>query len=76
MTDEQPIIPPYLDKDWQIMRAHLRLAATHATAAAESSTLEDIAKNGAAAQIALMDADFVRRRIIRKQREDVMLDGD
>lgn len=49
------------------MRSHLRLAAAHATAAAESSTTEDVAKNMGAASIALIDADFIRRQIQRRE---------
>lgn len=64
------IVPPYLQGDWQIMRAHLRLAAAHATAAAEASTLEDVRLNGGTAHAALYDADFIRRRIARKERHD------
>ena len=64
MTDG--IIPEYLNEDWQLMRAKLRLAAAHATAAAEASTLEDVRKQGGAAQIFLIDADFARRRLERK----------
>lgn len=69
------IIPPYLSHDWQLMRSHLRLAAAHATAAAEASTLEDVRVNGAAASINLMDADFIRRQIQRKETTNAEAEG-
>ena len=59
------VIPPYLSRDWQLMRAQLRLAAAHATAAAEASTLEDVASQLGAASMGLIDADFIRRKLER-----------
>jgi hypothetical protein len=38
-------------------------------AAAEASTVEDVRRNGSAAQAALMDADFTLRRIERNHRD-------
>ena len=60
------IIPPYMREEWRVMRAHLRLAASHAEAAADASTIEDVALNVGAATISLIDADFLRRQIERK----------
>jgi len=65
MSDD--IIPPLLDKDWRAMRAHLNLAAAHAAAGADASTVEDVRRSTSAAQVALMDADFIRRRIERQE---------
>lgn len=64
MTDG--IVPPYLGSDWRSMRAHLRLVAAHATAAAEASTIDDVRTNLGAASMSLIDADFLRRTIERE----------
>ncbi len=65
--DWPPFVPPYLDKDWRLMRARLNLAAAHAVAAAEASTLEDVTLNLGAASMSLIDADFIRRKLERIQ---------
>jgi hypothetical protein len=76
------IIPPFMSKDWQLLRSHLRRAAELATKAAEASTPEEVRRGGSAAQAALMDADFTLRRIERNAprhnvnpSDDTSLDG-
>jgi hypothetical protein len=63
------IVPPYLNDDWRLMRSHLQRAVEFTAAAAEASTVEDVRRNGSAAQAALMDADFTLRRIERNHRD-------
>jgi hypothetical protein len=62
-----PIIPDYMDEQWRAMRARLRLAAAHAEAAAEASTLEDVESQTSLAYAELHRADYIRVGIEREQ---------
>lgn len=64
------IVPPYLQGDWLTMRARLRLASAHATAAAEASTIEDVRQQIGMAHAELLRAIFIRDRIQRKDDDD------
>jgi hypothetical protein len=63
------IIPDYMDEQWRAMRARLRLAAAHAEAAAEASTLEDVESQTSLAYAELHRADYIREGIERKERK-------
>lgn len=52
------IVPPYLNKHWQELRAHLRATAEQAERAASLSTLEGVHTALGLAMRELMDASF------------------
>jgi hypothetical protein len=56
-----------MDKEWRAMRARLLLAAAHAEAAAEASTLEDVESQTSLAYAELHRADYIRVGIEREE---------
>jgi hypothetical protein len=53
-----------MGSEWRLLRAKLNLAAAHAIAAAEASTIEVVARQMGEASMLLIDADFIRRQIV------------
>lgn len=61
------IVPPYLSSEWRHMRRALTTLAESAEDAREASTLEELRIHLGKASAALIDADFWRLRIERKE---------
>jgi hypothetical protein len=64
------IVPEFLNEDWREMRECLNAASEAAAAAADASTIEEVGQYAGVAMIALIDADFLRRRMERKTERD------